>query len=230
MQFVPIPRRISSKALHPFCNKMQALMRKQCFHTRAHAFACVCSHVQVLISSCMLWTRLKLIRLVNRLGKGRCFYSCFLTWAGRGGKGRVGMWMVQSSRREMRWEGKKRKAEEFARFVQVHPPINKGQMRSDREITLSRPPPFCKRSSIISGGRNSSWQIFGAGHSAVMGLGRGRRGGWLGGGRACREEREASKAEVNGEVLVAAHVLRSPVAGTAKAAAQFGCTQRRSTS
>lgn len=63
---------------------------------------------------------------------------------------------MQSRRRKMSWEGKKRKAEEFAGFVQVHPPINKGQMRSDREITLSRPPPFHKPSPIISGSRNSS--------------------------------------------------------------------------
>lgn len=39
-----------------------------------------------------------------------------------------------------------------------------------------------------------------------------------------------SKAEVNGEVLVAAHVLWSLVPGPAEAAAQFGCTRRRSTS
>lgn len=45
----------------------------------------------------------------------------------------------QSSKREMRQKGKKRKAEEFVGFAQVHPPINKGQMRSDREVTLSRP-------------------------------------------------------------------------------------------
>jgi len=64
--------------------------------------------------------------------------------------------MVQSNRREMRWKGKKRKAEESAGFVEVHPPINKVQMRSDREITLSRPPPFRKPSPIISGNRNSS--------------------------------------------------------------------------
>jgi len=56
----------------------------------------------------------------------------------------------------MRWKGKKRKAEESAGFVEVHPPINKVQMRSDREITLSRPPPFRKPSPIISGNRNSS--------------------------------------------------------------------------
>lgn len=158
--------------------------------THVHVHLHVCAHVQILISSCTVWVSPKLICPADSLGKGHCSYFCFLTWAGRRRRGWLERWTVPSGREETRWEGKKRKAEEFAGFVQVHPPISNGQMRSDREITMSRPPPFRKPSPIISGSRNSSWQIFGTSYGAVTGLGRPRRGGWRGEGRASGEDRD----------------------------------------
>lgn len=147
-------------------------VKEQYLHMHTHVCTCM-SYMYAChfyISRFMLWTKLKIKWLVNSLGKGQFLLLLLnLGW-----------------RRKMRWEGKKRKAEEFVGFVQVHPHIKQGQTRSDREITLSRPPPFCKTSPIISGGRNSKLTDFWSQLQCCHGGGERKRRGVTGRGQSLR--------------------------------------------